>query len=1012
MRLRLLDVREGEWPSVAPALSLAFLAVGAQTLASIAADTLFVSAFDLGRLSGFYVVTSLLRVAVSLGYGAMADRSRGVRAETGLVAVTAAATLAAGLLAHGAPRPLLYAICVVLQLLPTLLPLVAMNAAMDCFHARQAKRLLPLVAAAATLGAVAVGAAAQLVAVTLGTPALLFLSALLCLAAVPLPAILSARAIPEDVGPKTAPASSMPSVRPAKAGFFSSMVEGVRDLGSVPVVRIFAVNALLAAAATNFVDFGFKAALKARYGRDEMAAFLGSVNLVTEAVVLFAQLFLTGRVLGRFGIRAALEARPAALLALAPAMAVSGVAPATAVKLTETSLRMAISGAVSDLLLAPTPSRMRTRVKLFAKSAAAPLGSLASGLLLALFGDAGPPRLALAAMLGVTAALAVVSLLGVRRAYTTALAEALGEGKVTLDVSPATAELLRGELRRLLETAAREGDAERAAKLVSVMSDRLFRLDDLAPALAPGAPPLAVREAARAALRLARPGEGAALLAMLPAGDDDELERDILAAARALGTAVDRARIDRALSRGRAADGEAAAGLWAEALSALAATEKDAAVKQLRKAALGPDSPRRAAAIRALGELGETRAETEILRGLGSNDPAVYAEAARAAIRIQAAGAVPTLITNLESGIQVRSTMRALALAGPTAVSALLAALPTTRGEGAFRTAVAGGRGMAGTVRAARVLARLGPEACRRALDRFGELGFRARSALARALATVPAETARALDRARVEAAMTLTLAYGEMLLRAYPAAPPGLLKDELHHRIDETSHRILDLASVIESRDLIARARAALTKDARDRGNALELLENALPAGFAVRVVALLERGEGAVPAGPAPAFDGWLAKCEKFDAAALRSDDPMLGVLEKLMTLREAPLFRGLSGEELYPVGEIAEVVAHAPGDIVVRQGDPGDALFVVARGTLRVTKDDKLLNEVGPGAVFGEMALLDGAPRAATVEAVTAAELLRVPRSEFEALLDESPEIARAVIRLLLGYVRGQR
>lgn len=1004
MALRLLDVREGEWRSVAPALALAFLAVGALTLATIASDTLFVSAFDLGRLSGFYVVTSLLRVAVSLGYGAIAARSRGVRAETGLIAVTAAIVLASGVLAHGAPRAMLYAICVVLTLSPTLLPLVAMNAAMDCFHARQAKRLLPLVAAAATLGAIAVGGVAHVVAVTLGTRALLFLSAALCLAAAPLPSILAARAITGE--PEAKPA------RPAAPqGFAASMLEGVRDLGAAPVVRIFAVNALLGAALVNFVDFGFKAALKARYGRDEMAAFLGSFNVVTEGLVFFAQIFLTGRFLGRFGIRAALEARPVALVALAPAAVAAGVGPATALKFTETSLRMALSGAVSDLLLAPAPARMRTRVKLFAKSAAAPVGSLVAGLALSLFGAAGPPRVALAVMIGLTAALSAAALLGVRRAYTAALADALGEGKLSFDVTPETAELLRGELRRLLGEAVRAGDASRTAKLASVMSDRLFRLSDLAPALGPDAPPLAAREAARAALRLARSGEGGALLAAIPPGDDDDLEREVLAAARSLGASIDRARIDRALSRAGQAATAPAAELWAEALCALAATDTNVAVKQLRKAALGADSPRRAAAIRALGELGETRAEVEILRALGSNDTAVYAEAARAAVRIQAAGAVPTLITNLETGVHVRASARALSLAGPSAVGALLSALPTTRGEGAFRTAVAGGRGIAGTVRAARVLARLGPEACRRALDRFGELGFRARSALARALATVPEDTARALDRTRVEGAMSLTLAYAETLVRAHAASSPGLLRDELQHRIAESAHRMLDLASVIESRDLISRARPALGKDARDRGNALELLENVLPAGFAARTVALLEHGGKAEASGTAPTFDGWLSKCSQFERGTLRSDDPMLGVLEKLIVLREAPLFAGLSGEELYPVGEIAELVEHEPGSVIVKQGDPGDALFVVAKGTLRVKKDDKALSEMSRGAVFGEMALLDGAPRAATVEAVTRAELLRVPRAEFEALLDESPEIARAVIRLLLGYVRGK-
>jgi len=274
---------------------------------------------------------------------------------------------------------------------------------------------------------------------------------------------------------------------------------------------------------------------------------------------------------------------------------------------------------------------------------------------------------------------------------------------------------------------------------------------------------------------------------------------------------------------------------------------------------------------------------------------------------------------------------------------------------------------------------------------------------------------------------MEHTLTYAETLTRAYPFAAPGMLREELRHRIDETAHRLLDLASLIGDRVLISRARLALLREVRDRNNALELLENVLPKGFAARTVTLLEFQSAASPreggdragdragdrisvASPGVKFDGWLERCRKFDSGALPSDDQMRSVLEKLVVLRETALFAGLSGEELYPVGEIAQRVVLAPGEVVVRQGDPGDALFVVASGTLRIVKGDKTLREIGRAAVFGEVALLDGAPRAATVEALTDAEVLRVPRSEFEALLDESPEIARAVIRMLLGYLRG--
>ena len=73
------------------------------------------------------------------------------------------------------------------------------------------------------------------------------------------------------------------------------------------------------------------------------------------------------------------------------------------------------------------------------------------------------------------------------------------------------------------------------------------------------------------------------------------------------------------------------------------------------------------------------------------------------------------------------------------------------------------------------------------------------------------------------------------------------------------------------------------------------------------------------------------------------------------------------------------------------------------------LRVIRDGRPLGELARGGTFGELSLLDGSPRAATVEAVTDARLLRIPRGEFEALLDESPELARGLIRMLLGHLR---
>lgn len=1038
-------MRPGEGRTVAPALLFPLLAVGAMALSTIACDTLFVSAFSLGSLSRFFVVTSVVRVSVALAYGALARRWVGPRADAWFLVATSAMLACTGVAALSSRPAVVYVVCLLQQFLPPLLPLVAFNAVMSCFHARQAKRLLPLSAAAATVGSVAVSASAGPLAKTLGPASLLFVAAAVCLAALPLPRALARRAheagLDEPV-PRTSGTESA----------WSALSRTTRDLGQVPVVRVVVAYAALGAIITNFVDFGFKAALKASCNREEMAAYLGGFNVVSNSLILAVQLLGTSRFVARFGVRAALSVLPGALSLLGPlTAALGGLGVGTLAKGTEVVLRYSLGGSVADLLLTPAPADVRTRAKVFVKGAAAPVGALVSGVVLAAFGADGPSRALLGAMLTATSLLLLVALRDARRAYTTALARAIGEGRITLDVSANAAAVLRSEIARHLARAVASGDTTGAKGTLALMGDRFFELVDVAPALA-STDPSVRRAAIQAVLRIARPhragpvsggraswaptsavraslpaesrpsappsgpDDGLRLLDAVPEDADLDVERDVLAAARTLGAIPPRERAQRALVKALAAPAHpGAVALWAEGLSCLALVDRDAAVKQLRKAALEADGPRRAAALRALGELHEKRAEREVLRAMGSSDAAVFAEASRTAVLIDAPGVVASLVLRLQTGPFVVAAGRALALAGPIAVNELLAALPTTRGEGAVApTAVASGRAISGTVRAARVLARLGPEACARVLERFGDLGYRARNAVARSFATIPAAVAKHMDPEPVRRAMELTVAYSEALIAAYPSAGAGLLRREIAHRLEETGERVLDLASMFGERELIDRARAALaTRGAGRRGHALELLENVLPGSLAQRIVAILEYEETArSPDGGPPrhTFDGWLEKCRLFDAKELALEAPMLGVLEKVLVLRDSSLFMGLSGEELYPVAEIAQPTFLSPGQVVIKQGDPGDALFVVAKGTVAVTKDDAKLREMGAGAVFGELALLDGAPRAATVVAVTEAQLLRIPRAEFEALLDESPELARGVIRTLIGHLRG--
>ncbi|HNG39013.1 MAG TPA: Crp/Fnr family transcriptional regulator, partial [Accumulibacter sp.] len=96
------------------------------------------------------------------------------------------------------------------------------------------------------------------------------------------------------------------------------------------------------------------------------------------------------------------------------------------------------------------------------------------------------------------------------------------------------------------------------------------------------------------------------------------------------------------------------------------------------------------------------------------------------------------------------------------------------------------------------------------------------------------------------------------------------------------------------------------------------------------------------------------------------------------------------------------------------VVNEGDDGSGLFVVQSGSLKVFLTDHNGREVtlsllDPGDYFGELALLDGEPRSASVMAVTRSELLQLPRSAFLAMLDEHPDCMQVVIRNLITRIR---
>lgn len=124
--------------------------------------------------------------------------------------------------------------------------------------------------------------------------------------------------------------------------------------------------------------------------------------------------------------------------------------------------------------------------------------------------------------------------------------------------------------------------------------------------------------------------------------------------------------------------------------------------------------------------------------------------------------------------------------------------------------------------------------------------------------------------------------------------------------------------------------------------------------------------------------------------------------------LALSEIPLFEPLSQRHLRRVAELA-VARRYKDEVVVREGDPGDGFYVVLDGRARLEAPGQPVQRLFPGSSFGELALLDDAPRAATVAAEGELLVAYIPRSDFLRLVDKEPGMDFALISALVRMIR---
>ena len=126
----------------------------------------------------------------------------------------------------------------------------------------------------------------------------------------------------------------------------------------------------------------------------------------------------------------------------------------------------------------------------------------------------------------------------------------------------------------------------------------------------------------------------------------------------------------------------------------------------------------------------------------------------------------------------------------------------------------------------------------------------------------------------------------------------------------------------------------------------------------------------------------------------------------------ISNVPLFSGLSDREVRSLSQRARQIVLPAEKTIVAEGARGVEFFVLLSGAAKITRSGRTVGELGPGDSFGELALIAGASRQATVTTTEPCELMVVMRPDFFALLDEFPRMTRKMLTALATWVVDQQ
>ena len=969
----MVDLRPGEGRAVGLAVAASFFASGGLMIGGSGIEALFFATYGVSKLPAMYLALGGVMFASTIAFGAVLGRVGRGRACLSIPIVLALAA-AAGRIALAANVDwITQALWLVQGAAQFLVSLAVWGLAGLVTDTRQAKRFFPLIGAGGVLGYVLGGLATKPLASAIGSPNLL----VVWIATLVVVAALGARllAIGGDGRRRRTRAR-----RGGEAGPVEQLVSGFRYVRRSTLMRWMALGSVLFSLLFFSLYLPFSRAATARYpDPDELAGFFGVFFGMSTGLAFLLSLFVTNRLLARFGVPTVLLVLPLLYVVAFGTLAIDSSFALLAV-FRFAQVAWLSGGALSswEAVINTVPSGRRDQTRAFLYGGPTQVGTLLAGAI-ALVGESLSP----ATLFGVglaCASLATVAMVGVRRAYPRELVKALREGR-----------------------------------------PRVFETDHV------GADPFGLQRADRSELT-------AAVHAL---HDPDPRVRRV--SAHALGD-IDSAEAAQALETGLLDDD---AGVRTTSIASLVRHADGTAVPAIVDRATDPDATVRLAAIEAIDVLGAgDRAATGAIEGaLRDADPAVRAGAASALVRFGGSSEAVAVLDELaaDTDPNVRSValraMRAPATPHLVALTetGLSDAVPGVRADAARAVArLDPQHAMPSLVAALGDDHRVVRDAAAQAL---GRVGAPASDAVVDAL-TSPTRwegAAAALDHVPIDGRTDDVRRFAAEMVegavdshRSAAAIDDGsnerltLLRDSLLARSDRQAMLGLRAAGVLRGQGAMSVAieNLSVTDPAR-RANALEVIESVGARDVVAPLLAMWDRAPAPVDRRALLARlevdpDDWIRACALLvttpdtEGGTMTRTLTTLSPMERVLSLRTVSLFAELPPADLQPIAAIAEEHAFAEGDSIAEQGDPGDAMHIIVSGDVSVVvrgdEGERVVAVRSAGDVVGEMAVVTNEPRIAGLVARGDVRVLSIARPEFEAILRERPETALGVIRVL--------